>query len=104
MRRTGKQNRGSKTLGKVLPALKTITVSSSSFFFLKQVPVLLMGSPGGSEGKESACNAGDLGLIPGSARSPGKGNGNPLQYSCLENPMDRGASWAILSKLHKHDL
>ena len=44
-----------------------------------------------SEGKESACNAGDLGLIPGSGRSPGEGNGNPLQYSSLENPMDRGA-------------
>ena len=41
--------------------------------------------------KESVCNAGDLGLIPGSGRSPGEGNGNPLQYSCLENPMDRGA-------------
>ena len=44
----------------------------------------------GSIGKESACNAGDLGLIPGLGRSPGEGNGNPLQYSCLENPMDRG--------------
>ena len=44
-----------------------------------------------SVGKESACNAGDLGSIPGSGRSPGEGNGNPLQYSCLENPMDRGA-------------
>ena len=42
--------------------------------------------PGGSVGKESACNAGDLGSIPGSGRSPGEGNGNPLQYSCLENP------------------
>ena len=42
--------------------------------------------PGGSEGKVSACNAGDPGLIPGSGRSPGEGNGNPLQYSCLENP------------------
>ena len=42
-------------------------------------------------GKESACNAGDLGLIAGSGRSPGEGNGNPLQYSCLENPMDREA-------------
>ena len=50
-----------------------------------------MGFPGSSEGKESACNAGDLGLIPGSGRSPGGGNGNPLQYSCLENSMDRGA-------------
>ena len=46
---------------------------------------------GGPDGKESACNAGDLGSIPGSVRSPGEGNGNPLQYSCLENPMDRGA-------------
>ena len=44
-----------------------------------------------SVGKESACNAGDLGSIPGSGRSPGEGNGNPLQYSCLVNPMDRGA-------------
>ena len=44
--------------------------------------------------KESASNAGDSGLIPGFGRSPGKGNGYPLQYSCLENPMDRGAWWA----------
>ena len=47
--------------------------------------------PGSSVGKESACNAGDQGLIPGSGRSPREGNGNPLQYSCLENPVDRGA-------------
>ena len=44
----------------------------------------------GSDGKESACNAGDLGLIPGSGRFPGEGNGNPLQYPCLENFIDRG--------------
>ena len=50
----------------------------------------IMGFPGGSEVKASACNAGDLGSIPGLGRSPGEGNGNPLQYSCLENPMDRG--------------
>ena len=53
--------------------------------------------PGGSDGKESACNAGNLGSIPGLGRIPGEGNGNPLQYSCLENPMDRGpmdiAAW-----------
>ena len=49
-----------------------------------------MGFPGGSDGKESACNVGDLGLTPGSGRSPGEGNGNLLQYSCLESPMDRG--------------
>ena len=47
--------------------------------------------PDGSEGKTSVYNARDLGSIPGSGRSPGEGNGNPLQYSCLENPMDRGA-------------
>ena len=46
--------------------------------------------PGGWDGKESACNAGDLALIPGWGRSPGEGNGNPLQYACLENFMDRG--------------
>ena len=49
------------------------------------------GFPGGSEIKASACNAGDPGSIPGSGRSPGEGNSNPLQYSCLENPMDREA-------------
>ena len=49
------------------------------------------GSPGSSDGKASACNAGDLGSIPGLGRSPEEGNGNPLQYSCLENSMDGGA-------------
>ena len=49
------------------------------------------GFPGGSDGKEPACNSGDPGSIPGSGRSPGEGNGNPLQYSCLENSMDRRA-------------
>ena len=51
----------------------------------------MLGFPGGSDGKEYACNAGDPGSIPGSGKSPGGGNGNPLQYSCLENSMDRGA-------------
>ena len=50
-----------------------------------------MSFPGGSDGIESACNAGDLSLIPGSGRSPGEGNGYPLQYSCLENTTGRGA-------------
>ena len=49
----------------------------------------------------SACNAGDLRLIPGSGRSPGEGNGNPLQYSCLENPMDGGAWWATVHGVAK---
>ena len=54
------------------------------------------GFPGGSDSKESACNAGDPGSIPGSGRSPGEGNSNPLQYSCLENPIDREAWWATV--------
>ena len=54
------------------------------------------GFPGDSVDKESACNARDLGLIPGSGSSSGGGNGNPLQYSWLENPMDRGAWWAAV--------
>ena len=57
------------------------------------------GFPGSSDGKESACNVGDLSWIPGSARSPGEGNGNPLQYSCLKNPMDRGAWQAIAHRV-----
>ena len=52
--------------------------------------------PGGSEGKESTCNAGDSGSIPGSGRSPGGGNGNPLQYFSLENSMNRGTWWATV--------
>ena len=55
-----------------------------------------MGFLHSSVGKESACNAGDPGSIPGSGRSPGEGNGNPLQYACLENPMDREACWTII--------
>ena len=69
-----------------------------------------MGFPGGSDGKESVCNAGELGSIPGLGRSLREGNGNPLQYSCLENPMERGAyqvtvlgfakSWTQLMDYH----
>ena len=57
--------------------------------------------PGGSDGKASACNAGDSGSIPGLGRSPGERNGNPLQYSCLENSMDGGAWWAIVQRVAK---
>jgi len=60
-----------------------------------------MGFPGGSDSKESACNAGGLDLIPRSGRSPGEGNGNPLQYSCLKNSMDRGAWWVIFHEVLK---
>ena len=62
---------------------------------------LLKGFPGGSEVKAPACNAGDLGSIPGLGRSTGEGNGNPLQYSCLENPMDGGAWWATVHGVAK---
>ena len=55
-----------------------------------------MGFPGGSDGEESTCNAGNRDLIPGSGGSPGEGNDNPLQYSCLENSMDRGGWWAMV--------
>ena len=60
-----------------------------------------IGFPGGSEVQVSACNAGDPGSIPGSGRSSGEGNGNPLQYSCLENPMDGGAWQATVHGVGK---
>ena len=61
----------------------------------------IRGFPGGSEVKASAYNTGDLGSIPGPGRSPGEGNGNPLQYSWLENPMDREAWWATVHGVTK---
>ena len=63
-----------------------------------------MGFPGSSDGKESTCNAGDLGSIPGLGRSPGGGHDNPLQYSCLENPMDRGAWQATVHGVVELDM
>ena len=65
----------------------------------------ILGLPlGGSDGKESSCSAGDPGSIPGSGRSPGEGNGSPLQYFCLENSMDRGAWWAAVNEVTvRHD-
>ena len=66
-----------------------ISVKMLLFFFFLSVT-------GGSDGKESTCNTGEPGLIPGSGRSPGEGNSNTLQYSCLEITMDRGAWWAIV--------
>ena len=57
--------------------------------------------PGGSDGKESACYAGDLGSIPGLGKFPGEGNGNPLQHSCLENPMGRGVWQATVHEVAK---
>ena len=62
---------------------------------------MFLGFPGSSDGKESACSAGDLGLIPELGRSPGEGNGSPLQYSCLRNPMDREAWQATVHGVSK---
>ena len=75
-----------------VPAAGIVVLSASHQF---------LGFPGGSNGKESACNAGDLGLIPGLGRSPGERHGNPLQYSCRENSMDRGARWATVHGVTK---
>ena len=63
-----------------------------------------MGFLGGSGSKESACTVGDLGSIPGLGRSRGEGHGNPLQYFCLENPMDRGARWAMFHVVARSQL
>ena len=65
-------------------------------FYVCLSPLSLTGCPGGSDGKESACRAGDPGSLSGLWRFPGGGHGNPLQYSCLENPMDRGAWWVTV--------
>ena len=69
--------------------------STSILYYYNIIP------PRGSEVKVSACNTGDLGSIPGLGRSPGEGNGNLLQDSCLENPMDRGAWWATVHRVTK---
>ena len=74
---------------------------NSVFSLLRAVRHIFRGFSGSSDYKESACNAGDPGLIPGLGRSTGEGNGNPLQYSCLENPLDREAWWAMVHEVTK---
>ena len=79
--------------GRRSESLTSLTTSPLwSYIFLLFSILKFMVFPGGSDGKESSCQAGDLGLILGSGKSPGEGSGNPLQYSCLENLMDRGAA------------
>ena len=73
------------------------------WLFILNIVMCTHGFPGGSEDKASACNAGNPGSIPGLGRSPGEGNGNPLQYSCLENPMDRGAWRATVHRVAELD-
>ena len=77
------------------------TIRSFLFFHLECAFMLVMDFPCCSEVKASTCNMGDLGSIPGSGRSLGEGNGNPLQYSCLENPMDKEAWWATVHAVAK---
>jgi len=86
----------------IFPLLKYINIIDH-YVFSKDNAILFSDwdFSGGSDGKESACNAGDQSLIPGSGRSPGEGNGFPLQYSCLENSMDRGACWATVHGIAK---
>ena len=72
--------------------MKHLNVGSTLIYFVTTLP----GFPGGSDSKESAYNAGDMGLIPRSGRSPEEGKGNPVQNSCLENFMDKGAWWAAV--------
>ena len=94
------------------PSLRRLEMGSPSggvkqvrlYLFDPQAPFLSLSfTICGSDGKVSACNAGDLGSIPGSGRSPGEGNGNPLQYPCLENSMDGGAWWATVHGVAKSD-
>ena len=83
-----------------MPLINNICFSLSDLFHSVPTPGFL-GFPSGSDGKESACKAGDPGSIPGSVRSPGGGNGNPLQYSCLEHSVDRGAWQATVHGVTK---
>ena len=73
----------------------------NTYYILSTYLIFIQGFPGSLDGKELACNAGDLGSIPGFGKSAGKGNDIPLQYSCLENPMDRGAWWATVHGVAK---
>ena len=77
------------------------SMKSRFFFLLTNYPWYVGGIPHGWDGPEFACNAGDPDLILGLERSPGEGNGNPLQCSCLENPMDRGAWWATVHEVQR---
>ena len=79
-------------------------IHSTNIYFIYHALVTVLGFPGGSLVKNLPANAGDArdsGLIPGWRRSTGGGNSNPLQYSCLENPMDRGAWWTIVHGIAK---
>ena len=89
--------------GQAFPAseeMSTLVLKGREIYFMHQSSPCRLQS-GGSEDKASVCNAVDLGLIPGLGRSSGEGNCNPVQYSCLENPVDGGAWWAIVHGVAK---
>ena len=99
----GEENRrrGGDSLQAFQKGIKLIQSRSGKVRDQQMIPtkdqmLYILGFPGGSDGKASVCNAGDPGLIPGLGRSPGEGNGSPLQYSCLENRMDGGVWQAIV--------
>ena len=83
------------------PSQTQSPVTKGTLVFIYTTIIPWDGFPGGSDGKTCVCNARDPGSIPGLGRSPGEGNGNPLQYSCLENPMDRGAWYATVHGVAK---
>ena len=87
------------TIGKTIALTRWTFVGKVVSLLFNMLSRLLI--PGGSDGKASAYDVGDPGSIPGSGRSPGEGNGNPLQYSCLENPMDGRAWWATVHGVAK---
>ena len=88
--------------GELCDLSKSLPHSGLQLYLFYKVGIMIKGGfPGGSDGEESACNAGDPGLISGLGRSPGEWHGYPLQYSCLENPMDRGAWRAIVHGVAK---
>ena len=87
--------------GNTEQVISGVSVMQEKFRSLWETAIYIVWDPRRFSSKESACNVVDLGLIPGSGRSPGEGNSNPLQYSCLGNPMDRGAWWATVHRVAK---
>ena len=94
-----KEPDGLQSMG--LQIVRDNLVSEQEQHSILSFPFILWGFPGSSDGKVSACNVGNLGSIPGSGRSPGEGNGNPLQYPCLENPVDGGTWQATVHRVAK---
>ena len=86
------------------PQFLSLKLSLPNFLLCAPFHLMKGGFPGGTDGKEFACNTGGLGSIPGSGISLGEGNGNPLQYACLENPMYRGAWQAIVHGVAKSQI